>query len=74
MESITKWLQSVLLTPVPQLDLSPLPGRLRGKLRLTPEQLLIAIYAHPLAEWSLQVAARFRLSHLPKGPGGRPAQ
>jgi hypothetical protein len=73
MESIITWLQSAILRPVPELDYAPLPGKSTGKLRLTPEQLLAVIHAQELAEWSLQVAARFQPPRLKKGPGGRPA-
>lgn len=74
MESITTRLQSAMLKPVPGLDLSPLSGKVKGKLRLTPEQLLVAIHAQELALWSLQAAARLRPLKLKKGPGGRPAR
>lgn len=73
MESITNRLCSAILDPVPFLDLSPLPGMSRGKLRLTPEQLLAIIHAQKLAEWSLRAAARLQPPRLNKGPGGRPA-
>jgi len=73
MESITNWLWSAIQKPMPLLDLSPLPGKPRGKLHLTPEQLLRAIHAQALAVWSLQVAAPFQASRLKRGPGGRPA-
>jgi hypothetical protein len=73
MEFITTWLKSAILKPFPDLDFSFLPGKSRGKLRLTPEQLLEAIQAQALAEWALHVASRFRVSRLKRGPGGRPA-
>jgi len=73
MESITNWLCSAILDPVPFLDLSPLPGKSRGKLRLTPEQLLAIIHAQKLAEWSRRAAARLQPPRLNKEPGGRPA-
>jgi hypothetical protein len=38
MKSITKWLQSAILRPVPELSNPSLPGKSCGKLRLTPEQ------------------------------------
>jgi len=72
MKSITKWLQSAILRPVPELDNSSLPGKPSGKLRLTPEQLLIAIHAQELADWSLYTAGRIHPPGLPRGPGGRP--
>jgi len=53
MESIITWLQSAILKPVPLLDMSSLPGKRRGKLRLSPEQLLAIIHAQELAEWAL---------------------
>jgi len=73
MESITNWLQSAILRPVPELDYSSLPGKPHGKLRLIPEQLLAAIHAQELAEWSVQSAAHFQPPRLKRGAGGRPA-
>lgn len=37
MKSIIKWLQTQLVKALPDWDLSPLPGKERGKLRLSPE-------------------------------------
>lgn len=74
MESITNWLRLAILKSVPLLDLSPLAGKPQGKLRLTPEQLLAAIHARELANWSLQATAHLAAPRLKKGPGGRPAQ
>ncbi len=73
MESITKWLHPAILHSFPEVDLSPLPGKPRGKLKLTPEALLAAIHGPTLAEWALREAQRFQLARLPKGPGGRPS-
>jgi hypothetical protein len=73
MESIIEWLQISILKPVPILDLSSLPGKAVGKLKLTPEQLLKAIQAQALAEWALQVTRPFMRPRLKQGPGGRPA-
>lgn len=73
MESITNCLRSAILKPVPLVDVGALPGKSKGKLRLTPEQLLAAIHAQPMAEWSLQAATRFQPPRLSRGPGGRPA-
>lgn len=73
MESITKWLQSVIFRPVPELDNSAIPGKPSGKLRLTPEQLLTVIHGRELADWSLQAARHFQAPRLKRGPGGRPA-
>jgi hypothetical protein len=73
MESITKCLQSAILKPIPILDVSPLPGKPKGKLRLSPEQLLAAIHAQDLANWSLQASGRIQPPRLKRGPGGRPA-
>lgn len=36
MESITNWLKSAILKPVPEVDLTYIPGKTKGKLRLTP--------------------------------------
>ena len=74
MESITNWLQSAILHPFPELDNSALPGKAEGKLRLTPEQLLVAIHGQELAVWSLHWATRFQLPKLKCGPGGRPVK
>jgi len=74
MESITKWLQTAILRPFPEVDLAPLFGKPRGKLKLTPEALLEAIQGPALAEWALREARRFQAARLPKGPGGRPSQ
>ena len=72
MKSITHWVQSAILKPVPPLDLSPIPDKPRGKLRLSPEQLLVVIHAHALAEWALWQTQLIQKPRLPKGPGGRP--
>ncbi len=72
MESITKWLPRAMLHAVPEVDLAPLPGKTRGKLKLTPEEVLRAIQGPALAAWSLRQARRFQHPRLPKGPGGRP--
>ena len=73
MKSIIPWVQSTILKPVPVLDLSPIPAKLRGKLRLSPEQLLEVIHAHVLAEWALRMTWLVRKPRLPRGPGGRPS-
>jgi len=72
MKSIITWVQSAILNPVPILDLSALPVKPRGKLRLSPEQLLFIIHAQALAEWALRMTQRIRKPGLPRGPGGRP--
>lgn len=58
---------------MPILDLSPLPGKVFGKLKLSPEQLLIAIHAQLLAEWALKATRPFLRPRLRCDPGGRPA-
>jgi hypothetical protein len=73
MESITNWLKSAILKPFPEVDLSYIPGKVKGKLRLTPEQLLKVIHAQELAEWSLRMASYVQRPRLKRGPGGRPA-
>lgn len=73
MESIIKWFQPTIIHPVPILDLSPLPGKARGKLRLSPEDLLAVIQAPILAEWALRMAGHLMRPRLKRGPGGRPA-
>jgi hypothetical protein len=73
MESIIEWLQKAILKRVPILDLTPLPGKAVGKLKLSPEQLLIVIHAQALAEWALMAVGPFLRPRLKRGPGGRPA-
>jgi hypothetical protein len=73
MESIIEWLQKAMLKPVPILDLSPLSGKMVGKLRLSPEQLLSVIHGQALAEWALSVTSPWVRPRLKRGPGGRPA-
>jgi hypothetical protein len=72
MKSIITWVQSAILKPVSMLDLSRLPGKPRGKLRLSPEQLLAIIHAHELAEWALGITRHLSQPGLARGPGGRP--
>lgn len=50
MKCITIGLQNLLQSIVPPVDLAPLPGKEKGKLRLRPIQLLAAIQAESLAE------------------------
>jgi Transposase DDE domain len=64
---------AAILNRVPELDYSSLTGKPCGKLRLTPEQLLAAIHAQELADWSLHMAYRFQSPRLARGSGGRPA-
>ena len=72
MKSIIAWVQSAILKPVPVLDLSSIPVKPRGKLRLSPEQLLAVIQAPVLAEWALRMARLLGKPRLPRGPGVRP--
>jgi hypothetical protein len=74
MKCITLGLQTRLQKAVPEVDLAPLTGSQKGKLRLSPEQLLAAIHALVLAEWALGMAQRLRSPMLPRGPGGKPRQ
>ncbi len=74
MKCITLGLQTLLQKSVPQIELTPLPGKEKGKLRLSPEQLLSAIHAWALAEWALALARQLRPVALPRGPGGKPQQ
>ena len=60
MKSIITWAFSAILNPVPILDLSSIPAKPRGKLRLSPEQLLAIIHAHALAEWALGMTQRLK--------------
>jgi len=72
MEFIIKWLSTAMIRRMPTLDLVPLPGHERGKLKLGPEQLLAVIHARELAEWALDVSRRICRPRLPRGPGGPP--
>jgi hypothetical protein len=74
MKCITLGLQNLLQRIVPPVDLSPLPSKQKGKLRLSPEQLLAAIQAESLAEWALFMTHRLYPPALPQGPAGRPQQ
>jgi len=73
MESIIEWLQKAMLKPVPILDLSPLSGKMVGKLRLSPEQLLSVNHAQALAGPGSPGDSAFMRPRLKRGPGGRPA-
>jgi hypothetical protein len=72
MKSIIPWVHSAILKPVANLDLMPIADKPRGKLRLSPEQLLVVIHAAVLAEWALQMTRLVSRPRLPRGPGGRP--
>jgi hypothetical protein len=72
MESIINWVSATIQKRFAEVDLSPLPGKPHGKLRLGPTQLLAVIQAQFLAEWSLQMVVRFQAPRLRRGPGGRP--
>jgi hypothetical protein len=74
MKCITSGLQNLLQRMVPPVDLAPLSGKEKGKLRLGPEQLLTAIQAERLAEWALFMTRRLQPPALPRGPAGRPRQ
>ncbi|HXF84686.1 MAG TPA: transposase [Anaerolineales bacterium] len=69
MEFIIKWLQTHLVKALPEWDLSLLASKERGKLRLSPEQLLQVIHAQALAEWALAMAHRFSRPQLKKRAG-----
>lgn len=69
MKSIIKWWQMQLVKALPEWDLSPLTGKERGKLRLSPEQLLQVIHAEALSEWALTMAYRFSRPRLKKRAG-----
>lgn len=56
MQSNTIEAWGATLPRLPHVDLSPLPGKPNGKLRLSPEQLLSAIQGQVMAQWALQVA------------------
>jgi len=70
MESIIKWVHHILLRALPAFDLSPLPGKGLGKLRLTPEELLRVIHAQALAAWSCRWQPGFLLSQNQEYPCG----
>ena len=69
MESIIKWLQQAIQKPVPILDFSPISGKAVGKLKLSPELLLMVLQAQALAEWALRVTRPFLRPRLKCGPG-----
>jgi hypothetical protein len=70
MESNTESLGSAILRSVPRLDLSPISGKIHGKLKLSPEQLLSVIRAQALAPWALTISLRFTRLRLKRRPGG----
>ena len=72
MKSIITWVQTAILNTVPNMDLSSIPAKSRGKLRLSPEQLLAIVHAHVLAEWALMMGHFISMPRLPRGPGGSP--
>ncbi len=72
MNGITKWIATAVLPRSSDLDVSPLPAKPRGRLRLTPQQLLEAIHGYTLAIWALDMARPIQPPALSKGPGGRP--
>jgi len=72
MESIIEWLSTAIVRRVSELDLSSLPGHERGKLKLSPEQLLWVIHAREIATWALNCSRWIRRPRLPRGPGGPP--
>jgi hypothetical protein len=73
MKSIIIWVETTILHVVPNLDLSNIPSKSSGKLRLSPEELLLIINAHALADWALAMSHFLIAPRLPRGPGGRPA-
>jgi hypothetical protein len=74
MKSIIIWAQTAILNPIFTSDLSSIPAKPRGKLRLGPEQLLVVVQAHALADWALVMSHFLVAPRLPRGPGGRPAR
>lgn len=74
MESIIKWLQGSLLNKLPAWDLLPVSGKARGKLRLSPEQLLWVIHAQEVAEWALAMTYWFARPRLERRRAGAPVK
>lgn len=72
MKFIIKWVEPTILQWLPEIDLTPLPAKKRGRLWLDPGRFLTVIQADLLAEWALQMTVRLRGPRLPRGPGGRP--
>jgi transposase len=72
MESIIECLEAAIIKQVPLFDLSPISGKLHGKLKLSPEQLLAVIQGRALALWALTISLRFTPPRMKRGPGGRP--
>lgn len=73
MESITKCLKGAVLKSVLRLDLSPISGKMHGKLKLSPEQLLTVIQGLAMALWALTISMRFTRLRLKRRPGGASA-
>ena len=72
MQSITEWVGRAIQNQFPGVDLPPLPGKARGRLRLSPAEMLAVIHGQVLAEWAIGQALRLQpAQRLPRGPGGR---
>lgn len=74
LESITKWFGDLVLRASPEFENSRLHRASQWQLKLKPEELLAAIHAQVLAEWSLMMSARCSLPRLKAGKGGCPAR
>ena len=72
MSKIIPWLCAPIIPTFPEPTPAPLTAKQRGRLRLSPAQVLQAIQAYAVAAWALEMARRFRPRRLPRGPGGRP--
>ena len=69
MEPIAHWPKTAIQKSLPNPDMTPLPGKLRGKLRLSPVQLLDVIHSLTLAEWALEIRRRFTPTYLASRSG-----
>ena len=74
MKSIITWVETTILHVIPNLDLSNIPSKTSGKLRLGPVELLRIVNAYVLADWALAMSHSLIAPRLPRGPGGRPAR
>ena len=72
MYGIIPWLWTQIVPAFPEPGLAARTAKPRGRLRLSPAQVLQAIQAYAVATWALEMAHRFHPRRLPKGPGGRP--
>ena len=71
MSKIIPWLCAQIVPAFPEPTLAPLTARPRGRLRLSPAQVLQAIQAYAVAAGAIEKARRFQPRRLPGEPGRR---